>query len=135
MKKIEIFTDGGARGNPGPAAIGVVADFKDARRITISKTIGKATNNVAEYTAVIEAIRLIKSRDINLDIDFFLDSELVVKQLNGEYKVKDENLKKLYYEVREFVISYPKIITFTHVRREINKEADELVNKALDETN
>ncbi len=135
MKKIEIFTDGGARGNPGSAAIGVVADFKDARKITISKTIGEATNNVAEYTAVIEAIRLVKSRDITLDIDFFLDSELVVKQLNGEYKVKDENLKKLYYEVREFVISYPKTITFTHIRREINKEADELVNKALDETN
>jgi ribonuclease HI len=133
MKKIDIFTDGGARGNPGPAAIGVVAYLGDAKKIKINKAIGKATNNAAEYTAVIEAIKLVKSRDISSDIDFFLDSELVIKQLNGEYKVKDENLKKLYFEIMEFVISYPKTITFTHVRREKNKEADELVNKALDE--
>jgi ribonuclease HI len=130
---IEIFSDGGARGNPGPAAIGVVIDLKDEKKITISKAIGKTTNNVAEYTAVVEATKLIKSQNIISNIDFFLDSELVVKQLNGVYKVKDENLKKMYFEIKEFVVSYPKIITFNHIRRENNKEADKLVNKALDE--
>ena len=131
MDKVDIFTDGGARGNPGPAAVGVVV-LIGGQKLVIGKSIGKATNNIAEYSAVIEALRLVKENSIVSNINFFLDSELVVKQLNGEYKVKDEKLKKLYFEIREFVFSYPKTVTFSHIPREKNKEADALVNKALD---
>ncbi len=131
MDKVDIFTDGGARGNPGPAAVGVVV-LIGGQKLVIGKSIGKATNNIAEYSAVIEALRLVKENSFVSNINFFLDSELVVKQLNGEYKVKDEKLKKLYFEIREFVFSYPKTVTFSHIPREKNKEADALVNKALD---
>lgn len=131
MDKVDIFTDGGARGNPGPAAVGVVV-LVDCKKFVISKSIGEATNNIAEYSAVIEAIKLVRDNSIICDINFYLDSELVVRQLNGEYRVRDENLKKLYFEIREFIISYPKMITFSHIPREKNKEADALVNKALD---
>lgn len=131
MDKVDIFTDGGARGNPGPAAVGVVV-LTDCGRFVLSKSIGEATNNIAEYSAVIEALKLVRENSIICDLNFYLDSELVVKQLNGEYKVKDEKLKKLYFEIREFVISYPKTVTFSHIPREKNKEADALVNEALD---
>lgn len=131
MDKVDIFTDGGARGNPGPAAVGVVV-LIGGQKLVIGKSIGKATNNIAEYSAVIEALRLVKENSIVSNINFFLDSELVVRQLNGEYRVRDENLKKLYFEIREFIISYPKTVTFSHIPREKNKEADALVNKALD---
>ena len=129
-KNIQIFTDGGARGNPGPAGIGVV--IWDGNNVVgrHAKYIGRATNNQAEYSAVILALEEAKKLDAE-NIDFFLDSELVVKQLKREYKVKDQNLANLFLKVWNLSINFKKI-TYTHVRREKNKEADKLVNEALD---
>jgi len=131
INKIEVHTDGGARGNPGPAAVGVVIRAGDVL-FEIKKTIGEATNNVAEYSALIEAIQALRDNEFDGPVSFFLDSELVVKQLNGQYKVKDESLKKLWHVVRQFVLERAQVVSFTHVAREKNKRADELVNEALD---
>ncbi|NQU84047.1 MAG: ribonuclease HI family protein [Parcubacteria group bacterium] len=126
-KKFIIFTDGGARGNPGPAGIGVfikdVGEYKEY--------IGETTNNQAEYKAVILALE--KAKDLGADeLDFYLDSELVVKQLKREYKVKNIGLAPLFLKVWNLSMGFKKV-TFTHVRREKNKEADRLVNEAIDE--
>jgi len=132
MNDLKIFTDGGARGNPGEAAVGVVF-FSDDKKIHSHKErIGEATNNVAEYRAVICALKIAKEKFKPQSIEINLDSELVSRQLNGEYKVKDANLKELYYEVRELVLELGGAVVFRHVRREQNKEADKLVNQALD---
>ena len=130
-KKIIIFTDGGARGNPGPAGIGAVLYDSDKKVIAeISKYIGETTNNQAEYQALISALK--KAKDLGgQELDIFLDSELVVKQLNREYKVKNKELAPLFLEVYNLSLNFSKI-TFTHVYREKNKEADRLVNEALD---
>jgi len=133
MKKLTIFTDGGARGNPGPAAIGVIFYDKDKEVYSHGECIGRATNNVAEYKAVIKALKLVEDKFKDCEIELNLDSELVCKQLNGEYKVKDENLKELFYQVRERVLDLGGKVSFRHVRREQNKKADCLVNRALDE--
>jgi len=131
MQKLIINTDGGSRGNPGPAGIGVVfSDEKGETLATFREYIGEATNNIAEYEALIMALE--KARDFEVsEIECRLDSELIVRQLNGQYKVKDENLKKLFNRVKELVFFKP--VKFVHVRREQNKKADELVNLALDE--
>ena len=130
-QKIKIYTDGGARGNPGPAGIGVVVyDVNDNIIDTKSEYIGEATNNQAEYRAVIAAMELISKYEVD-EIDFFLDSELVVKQLNREYKVKNKGLAPLFVKVYNNILKYKKV-TFTHVRREFNKEADKLANIAMD---
>ncbi|MEX2007524.1 MAG: ribonuclease HI family protein [Candidatus Levyibacteriota bacterium] len=135
-KRINIFTDGGARGNPGPAAIGVYIESKGKTLAEIGKTIGIATNNAAEYKAVIEALDwVIQSKEIlpkETEIFFFLDSLLVCSQVRGIFKVKDINLKSLLAQVKEkeAQISYP--IVYGHVPREENKNADRMVNRALD---
>ncbi|MDD3480760.1 MAG: ribonuclease HI family protein [Patescibacteria group bacterium] len=131
MKKLIINTDGGARGNPGPAGIGVVfSDEKGEKIATFREYIGEATNNIAEYKALILALE--KAKDFEAEeIECRLDSELVVKQLRGEYKVKDEKLKELYARVQE--LAFFKPIKYVHVRREKNEEADALVNEAIDE--
>lgn len=131
MEKLIINTDGGARGNPGPAGIGVVFSSPSGETITkYKKFIGEATNNTAEYMALIMALE--KAKDFESEeIECRLDSELVVKQLTGEYRVKDINLKKLFSEVQN--LTFFKPITFKHVRREQNKLADSLVNQAIDE--
>ena len=127
MKTIKVFTDGGARGNPGPAGIGVhipgVGDYK--------KFLGKKTNNQAEYEAVVLAFQKLDDYK-NDEINFYLDSELVVKQLNGEYKVKDVELGKLFVKIWNAKAGFKKV-TFTHIRREKNKIADKLANEAMDE--
>lgn len=129
--KLIIFTDGGSRNNPGPAGIGFVIKDENGQNLEAKgEYIGVATNNVAEYTALIKALHAAKKYD-HESIECFLDSELVVKQIKGEYRVKDENLKKLLDEVRELI--FFKNISFTHVLRSKNKEADALYNKALDE--
>jgi ribonuclease HI len=129
----KIFSDGGSRGNPGPSAIGVVVNSAQGKQIaTISKTIGDGTNNIAEYSAVLEAINWLLQNTQSPQVEFYLDSELVCKQLNGEYKVKDENLKKLYFKIREGIVSLGGKISFSHIRREQNAQADALVNEALD---
>ena len=127
-----VFTDGGARGNPGPAAIGVyVCDGNGKEVAKHSHFIGKGTNNIAEYSALLEGISMIK-RFNSKNITFKLDSELVVKQLKGEYKVKEPALRKLYFDVKSSLDELSGAYQFAHIRREQNKIADELVNDALD---
>lgn len=130
--KLTINTDGGARGNPGPAAIGVVIrDAKNKIVFQAGKYIGETTNNQAEYQAVVFALE--KAHELGAtELEFNLDSELVVKQLNGEYKVKDKNLAEQFLKIWNLQNKFKKVV-YRHVYREKNKEADELVNKALDE--
>lgn len=131
--RFRVFTDGGARGNPGPAAVGIVIYDHTGRKVkTINKCIGVASNNQAEYRAAGEALEFIKNEYGLSQVDLFLDSELVARQLNGRYKVKDQHLKPLFSKIREFVIALGGSVSFTYVRREENQEADRLVNKALD---
>lgn len=129
--KLQIYTDGGARGNPGPAGIGAVIWSGNELVGRHKKYIGEATNNQAEYKAVILALEEAKKLEPN-ELEFFLDSELVVKQLNREYKVKDKDLAPLFVQVWNLSMSFKKA-TFTHIPREKNKEADKLVNEAIDE--
>lgn len=130
-KKLKIFTDGGARGNPGPAGIGAVI-FDEHENIIgeISEYIGKTTNNQAEYKALIAGLE--KAKNIGAEeIEVFSDSELMVKQLNREYKVKDKNLAPLFMMAHNISLGFEKIV-FKHIRREKNKSADKLVNRAID---
>lgn len=132
-KKINVWTDGGARGNPGPAGIGVVIEDHEGELIfEFGKKIGNSTNNTAEYTAVIEALKYLNKNCRPYDASFFLDSELVTKQINGEYRVKEPKLKELYLIVKKEIFESNATIGFSHIRREENKRADELYNLALD---
>ena len=135
-KKLIIYTDGGARNNPGPAGIGVVLMDPSAGSgqgevvAQISEYIGEATNNQAEYRAVIAALQ--KARELGAqELEFYLDSELVVKQLNREYRVKDRDLAPLFLQIHNLSLGFKKII-FCHIPREENEEADKLVNLAID---
>ncbi|MFA6603426.1 MAG: ribonuclease HI family protein [Patescibacteria group bacterium] len=131
MKKLLVHTDGGARGNPGPSGIGVyITDESGAVVLEHSRYIGETTNNQAEYTAVIDALEHCKTLGAE-EVGFFLDSELVVRQLNRQYKVRDAGLAPLFMRVWNLSVSFRKL-TFTHVRREFNKNADRLVNEAID---
>lgn len=131
MSNYIIYSDGGARGNPGPAAIGVVIKDENNKIIKeISKTIGETTNNQAEYQAILAGLEEVKKIGAET-VDCFLDSELVVKQLRHEYKVKNKDLAPLFVKAHNLSLQFKKI-SFTHVRREQNKEADKLVNEALD---
>jgi len=105
-KKLKLFTDGGARGNPGPAGIGaVVLDEDDKVIAEVSEYIGEGTNNQAEYKALIAGLKKVKEFNV-LELEVFLDSELVVKQLNREYKVKDANLAPLFLQVYNLSLSF-----------------------------
>ena len=130
-KSLIVFVDGGARGNPGPAAVGIVIHGGKPKPVEIKKFIGRATNNVAEYTAVLLSLEFIFKKFLIEKVEFKLDSELVVRQLNGQYKVKDSKLKLLYAKIRELI--WGKTVSFSHVKREKNARADYLVNEALDE--
>lgn len=134
MRKIIVHSDGGARGNPGPAAIGVVVAEEDGTVLQeISECIGESTNNIAEYTAVqkgLDALSILIS-DTDTEVEWHLDSELVEKQLAGEYKVKNPGLRPIFEDIQNKRVKFPKL-SFKHVRREFNKEADRLVNEALD---
>lgn len=129
--KLKTFTDGGARGNPGPAGIGVV--IKDESGEVVykkGKYIGKTTNNQAEYQALIFALE--KAHELKAtEVACYLDSELVVKQVKGEYKVKEPTLAMLYLKVWNLKNKFSSI-SFHHIYREKNVEADALVNLALD---
>lgn len=136
-KVLNIFTDGGARGNPGPAAIGVyVEDEKNKQIAGFGKTIGVATNNVAEYKAVIEGLDWIienkKDFPNETKINFLMDSKLACSQIIGIFKVKNSDLRELLFSVRdrEAQISFP--IYYKHIPREKNTKADAFVNFALD---
>ena len=136
-QKYIIHTDGGARGNPGPAAIGVV--IKDAGgglKKEYGEYIGEATNNEAEYQAVIFALKKLKQligkkTAGEAKIEFHVDSELLERQLNGHYKIMGRKLKELFLEIWNLKVDFGEII-FKHLLREKNKEADKLVSAALD---
>jgi len=131
MNKLIIYTDGGARGNPGPSGIGAIIYDENRNKLAeISEFIGKATNNQAEYKAVIAALE--KAKELGgEELEFYLDSELVVKQLKREYKVKHPDLAPLFLKIYNLEMGFKKI-SFKHVPREMNTEADVLVNKAID---
>lgn len=131
MEKLIIFSDGGARGNPGPAGIGAVLyDEKKQIVAEVSQYLGVATNNQAEYRALIAALRE-ASRLGAKQVACYLDSELIVRQLNREYKVKNKDLAPLFLEVYNLSLSF-KNISYHHVPREENKAADKLANEAMD---
>lgn len=130
---VVIYTDGGARGNPGPAGAGFVIQENGATVKESGKYLGDGlTNNWAEYEALILAlIEAKKSGLAGRKIEVRMDSELIVRQMTGEYKVKDKNLKLQHAKVRELLAHFPSA-QFVHVPREKNKEADKLVNEAID---
>lgn len=131
---IEVFCDGGARGNPGPAAFGFVIK-KSGKIIKQGKgCIGVATNNFAEYTALIKALMWLEKNLKGAEIQVFLDSLLVVSQLSGIYKVKNATIRELVFKVRELEPSFTRV-HYKHIGRHQNQEADALVNKALDQLN
>ncbi|MBI4067599.1 ribonuclease HI family protein [Candidatus Gottesmanbacteria bacterium] len=142
---LNIYTDGGARGNPGPAAIGVVVMDENGKKIKeMGKKIGETTNNVAEYMALIEALMWVNNNPISTNnpitqstskpkIIFYLDSTLVVNQLNGMFKVKNGNLRDLIVKIRQLEQSVGGNIIYTYIPREKNWHADKLVNQALDD--
>jgi len=134
IQNLKIFCDGGARGNPGPAGIGVVIVEQSGREKRLKKYIGIKTNNQAEYEALLYALKIIESdyKDIN-QVEIYLDSELVVKQMKGDYKIKNEKLGKLLIRARNLIISLDIEAKFYHIKREKNHRADKLVNYAIDE--
>lgn len=129
--KATLYCDGGARGNPGPAGIGFVLELPGAPVIREGAYIGEATNNVAEYRALIAGLSRAAAAAVT-ELNVFLDSELVVRQMQGTYRVKDAKLKPLFAEAQELAAQF-RPISFLHVPREKNAVADELVNKAIDE--
>lgn len=137
MNQINVFTDGGSRGNPGPAGIGIYIETENHEVLyMLGKTIGLATNNVAEYTAVLYAFMWLKENGAVIasqkKIMFYLDSLLIVSQLTGVYKIKNKELQKLVIVIRAFEQQVGKRISYLHIPREHNTRADRLVNLALD---
>ncbi len=136
-EKFIIYTDGGSRGNPGPAAFGYV--IEDGRNRVIKEhgeVLGETTNNIAEYSGLVAALRKLKAliggtRAREADVDARSDSELLIRQLNGEYKIKEETLIPLFIEIWNLRQDF-KSVLFTHIPREQNRQADHLVNVALD---
>ncbi len=128
-----VFTDGASRGNPGDAAIGVMIKNAEGDTLqTVSEYLGVATNNVAEYTALIRGLEAVVSLSPER-VDFYLDSELVVRQMTGVYKIKNEAMQSLSFVVRKLCQKIaPGTVHFHHIPREKNKEADALANQALD---
>lgn len=150
QQKLIIYTDGGARGNPGPAAIGIVIQETRSKKPALAKTsadkqetskkyseqIGDATNNVAEYKAVIFALKKAKAllgadKAKETELEIRSDSELLVSQVRGEYKIKDKELQPLFIDVWNKMQNF-KRVNFVLISREENREADKLVNRALD---
>ena len=130
-KTVVINTDGGARGNPGPAGTGVVIKDESGHILyAAGEYVGETTNNVAEYKALIRALEQATILSANT-VKVNMDSELIVKQMNGQYKIKEPTLQELAGVVLKLRNNFQNI-TFTHVRREFNKEADLLVNQAID---
>lgn len=148
--KFIVHTDGGARGNPGPAAVGVVIQCDNNTVAAFGKKIGESTNNVAEYRAVLSALYEIKNQksparppgrskikhedgESITEVQCYLDSNLVVQQLNGKFKVKDPTLRELLFKIRLAEQDIGGVISYVYVPREQNTRADRLVNRALDE--
>jgi len=133
-RTLNIWTDGGSRGNPGPAAIGICMTDNNGKEIfRLGKQIGACTNNVAEYTAVIFALQwLIENKNIMAShYNFYLDSSLVVNQLNGLFKIKNYKLKKMIIQIKELEEKIPGKIFYQYIPREKNKVADSLLNNSF----
>jgi len=131
ITRVTIYSDGAARGNPGPAAIGAIIKDEQGRYIaTISRRIGTTTNNQAEYRAVIAALEKVVTLGAGKVI-LNSDSELIVRQVKGQYRVKNASLKPLHQKVQQ-LISLLEDFTIKHIPRQQNTEADKLANKALD---
>jgi ribonuclease HI len=135
MQKITTYTDGGARGNPGPAAIGAVIQY-DNQEKCYSHFLGQTTNNEAEYQGLIFALKKIKAllgkkKIKKAKVQCFSDSELMVKQLNHQYKIEEENLQKLFIKIWNLTLDCNQI-EFIYIPRERNRVADKLVNEELD---
>ena len=130
-KKIKIYTDGGSRGNPGPSATGYVIGTDGKILEEGGSYLGITTNNQAEYQAMTQALEA-AAKFNPIEIECHMDSELVVKQLNGIYKIKNKDLRPHFEKIKLLASQYKKV-TFTHVRREYNKLSDAQVNKILDE--
>ncbi|MFA4831380.1 MAG: ribonuclease HI family protein [Patescibacteria group bacterium] len=130
-KKLMIFTDGGARGNPGPAATGVIIkDEKGQTLASYGEYLGKQTNNFAEYSAIISGLK--KARELGADeVECIVDSKLVCEQLNGNWKVKEPTIQKLFVQAWNEMQKFKKV-RIKHILREGNKEADAEVNRILD---
>lgn len=129
--KLFIHTDGGARGNPGPGAVGVAVKNKDGKVIKeVGKFIGKSTNNEAEYKALIEGLKTCLEYEAT-ELEFYIDSLLIVSQLNGKFRVKDSRMKELFNEAKKLEEKYHKVV-YTHVPRTKNFLADKIVNEVLD---
>lgn len=134
--KFSIYADGGSRGNPGPSGSGaIIRDEAGDTVATVSEFLGVTTNNVAEYTAVLRALetleKMLGQKAREAEVSVRMDSMLVVRQMNGEWKIKHPGMKPLAARVGELVRSFGSV-TFEHVYREHNKDADELANEAMD---
>ena len=125
-----IFADGGSRGNPGPAGAGAVINVEGKTVASVSKFVGNTTNNVAEYNGLI--LGLEKASELGFQhVEVAMDSELVVKQMKGEYKVKNERLLELFLKARQLASTFASF-KIVHVKREYNRAADRLANQAMD---
>ena len=131
--RLIVFTDGASRGNPGEASYGFTISNEDGKLLyERGSYIGIATNNIAEYTAVLEAFKYIKENFQNrVEIELYADSKLVAEQLSGRYKVKSQTLKPIIEKIKILALEFGGVI-FTHVPREKNTLADKLANQALD---
>ncbi|NMB56590.1 ribonuclease HI family protein [Candidatus Beckwithbacteria bacterium] len=138
FKQIIINTDGGARGNPGPAAIGIVFTNENNILHEYGEYIGESTNNMAEYLALKKALEIFLQKEFKtIELVFLLDSELVVRQLNGQYKVKNVELKVIFNQIVNLLQKIKQAgvqtIVIKHILRNLNKRADQLVNQAIDD--
>jgi len=134
--KLIAFTDGASRSNPGEAGIGIVIkDEQGELKATLKKYLGKTTNNIAEYTALLTLIEHVKNSETLSCSELVVntDSELMTRQMNGEYKVKDPDLKLLFQKVKLYLHEAPFKFSIHHIPRSQNKEADRLANEAIDE--
>jgi len=131
MPKLTVNVDGGARGNPGPAAIGVVVRNDDGAVVeAVGETIGATTNNVAEYRALLRGLELASAHGAD-EVELIGDSELVVRQVEGRYKVKNAGMKELHAQAKAMLADFDSW-SIRHVKRAQNADADKLVNEALD---
>ncbi len=128
--KAQLYTDGGSRGNPGPAAAGILIIDENKKEIKAGKYLGHATNNEAEYNALILGLQKCSSIGVS-ELECFMDSELVIKQMQGLYKVKDSRMQALFALASDLKNRFDTI-SFTHIERAKNKTADQIVNYVLD---
>jgi len=136
MSKIFIYTDGGARGNPGPAALGVYIEDENKKELArIGKRLGDTTNNIAEYSAIVEAMSWAvenKQKKKIESISLFMDSQLAFSQLSGIYKIKNSSIRDLVFKIRQLEQELNVPVFYNHIPREKNIKADFMVNLALD---